>query len=240
VGIKREEEEPFSAPPWIVTFSDMIGLLTSFFIMLLTYSTKSNADFQKLAGALQGEFGIIADPKNNDFQSLTPPKDLLSPKNRDDGLRQEHPELVKPRDEAKVMVRKPTVGERVQMEKMNDGMRIKLVTQTTFAPGSTRLTDDDREVLKEVADLLRLTQHHFVVVGNAWDEGEAARTPADLVTLSQRRALEVATFLESAGRLGRDRVGIGGVGDAQPLEISHAPDVAEMNRRVEIILYPER
>jgi len=240
VGIKREEDEPFSAPPWIVTFSDMIGLLTSFFIMLLTYSTKSNADFQKLAGALRGEFGVIADPKNNDFQSIVPPKDLLSTKHRDDGLRVEHPELEQPHDQDRVMVRKPTVGERVQMEKMNDGMRVKLVTQTTFARGSTRLTDEDRDVLREVADLLRLTKHRFIVVGNAWDEGDAARTPADLVTISQQRALEVALYLESAGHLDRDRAGVGGVGASQPLELSHAPEVAERNRRVEIILYPEK
>src|SRR6185295_7441682 len=127
MGIKHEEEEPFSAPPWIVTFSDMIGLLTSFFIMLLSYSTKSKADFHKLAGALQGEFGIIADAKDNDLQAILPPKDLLSDKNRTDGLREEHPELEKQKDQKKVMVRKPATGERVQLERMSDGMRVKLV-----------------------------------------------------------------------------------------------------------------
>lgn len=239
MGIKHEEEEPFSAPPWIVTFSDMIGLLTSFFIMLLTYSTKSKADFNKLAGALQGEFGLIADPKTNDFTSLMPPKDLLSDKNRADGLRDNHPELENRKEQDKVLVRKPATGERVQLEKMNDGMRVKLVTQTTFAPGSTRLTDDDRDTLREVADLLRLTKHRFTVIGNAWDEGEAARTPGDLVTISQQRALEVALFLENVGHINRARIGVGGVGATQPLENSHAPDLAEINRRVEIVLFPE-
>jgi chemotaxis protein MotB len=239
VAIKHEEEQPFSAPPWIVTFSDMIGLLTSFFIMLLTYSTKSKADFQKLAGALQGEFGLIADSRDNDFQSLIPPKDLLSDKHRQNGLRAERPELEKLKDQEKVAVRKPTTGERVELERMSDGMRVKLVTHTTFSPGSTRLTDEDRQVLKEVADLLRLTKHRFIIVGNAWDEGDAARTPGDLVTLSQQRALEVALYLESVARIARNRFGVGGVGASQPLEISHAPDVAEQNRRVEIILFPE-
>ena len=239
MGIKREEEQPFSAPPWIVTFSDMIGLLTSFFIMLLTYSTKSKADFQKLAGALQGEFGLIADPKNQDLQSLIPPKDLLSDKYSQSGLKAERPELEKLKDQGKVLVRKPTTGERVELEQMSDNMRVKLVTHTTFAPGSTRLTDDDRQVLKEVADLLRLTKHRFTIVGNAWDEGDAAHTPGDLVTLSQQRALEVALYLESVAHIARNRFGVGGVGASQPLEISHAPDKAEANRRVEIILFPE-
>jgi len=239
VGIRHEEEEPFSAPAWIVTFSDMIGLLTSFFIMLLSYSTKSKADFHKLAGALQGEFGVIADPKDNDFQAIVPPKDLLSDKYRDNGLRSEHNELEKVRDKKGVMVRRPT-GERVQIERMSDGFRVKLVTHTSFAPGSTRLTDDDKEVLREVADLLRLTRHRFVVVGNAWDEGDAVRTVGDLISLSQQRALEVALYLDSAGHLGRSRIGVGGVGASQPLEVSHAADVAAANRRVEIVLYPEQ
>ena len=239
MGIRHEEEEPFSAPAWIVTFSDMIGLLTSFFIMLLSYSTKSKADFHKLAGALQGEFGVIADPKDNDFQAIVPPKDLLSDKYRDNGLRSEHNELEKVRDKKGVMVRRPT-GERVQIERMSDGFRVKLVTHTSFAPGSTRLTDDDKEVLREVADLLRLTRHRFVVVGNAWDEGDAVRTVGDLISLSQQRALEVALYLDSAGHLGRSRIGVGGVGASQPLQESHAPDAAALNRRVEIILFPEK
>jgi chemotaxis protein MotB len=239
VGIKREEEEPFSAPPWIVTFSDMIGLLTSFFIMLLSYSTKSKAEFHKLAGALQGSFGVIADPKDNDFQAIVPPKDLLSDKYRDNGLRSEHNELEKVKDKKGVMVRKPT-GERVQLERMSDGYRVKLVTHTTFAPGSTRLTDEDRDVLREVADLLRLTRHRFVVVGNAWDEGETARTIGDLISLSQQRALEVALYLEQVGHLGRSRIGVGGVGASQPLEIAHSAEEASANRRVEIVLYPEQ
>ena len=238
MGIKREEEEPFSAPAWIVTFSDMIGLLTSFFIMLMSYSTKSKADFHKLAGALQGEFGVIADSKDNDFQALIPPKDLLSEKYRRDGLRQEHPELEKPKEQATVVVRKPATGERVELERMSDGMRVKLVTHTTFAPGSARLTDDDRAVLKEVADLLRLTKNRFVIVGNAWDEGEGT-SAGELVTLSQQRALEVALYLESVAHLGRSRFGVGGVGASQPLTVSHALDAAEENRRVEIILFPE-
>lgn len=239
MGIKHEEEEPFSAPAWIVTFSDMIGLLTSFFIMLMSYSTKSSADFHKLAGALQGEFGIIADPKDNDFQAIVPPKDLLSDKYRENGLRSEHNELEKVRDQKKVMVRKPT-GERVQLERMSDGFRVKLVTHATFAPGSNRLTDDDKDVLREVADLLRLTRHRFVVVGNAWDEGETARTVGDLISLSQQRALEAALYLDQVGHLGRARIGVGGVGASQPLEVSHAPDAAAANRRIEIILYPEQ
>lgn len=238
MGIKREEEQPYSAPAWIVTFSDMIGLLTSFFIMLLTYSTKSKAEFQKLAGALQGEFGVIADRKDADFQAILPAKDLLSEKYKRDGLRQERPELEKAKEQADVMVRRPTTGERVELERMSDGMRVKLVTHTTFTPGSARLTEEDRSVLKEVADLLRLTKNRFVVVGNAWDEGDAA-SAGDLVTLSQQRALEVALYLDSVARLGRGRFGVGGVGASQPLTLSHTSDAAEQNRRVEIILFPE-
>lgn len=239
MAIKREEEQPYSAPAWIVTFSDMIGLLTSFFIMLLTYSTKSKADFQKLAGALQGEFGVIAERKDNDFQALLPPKDLLSEKYRRDGLRQEHPELEKPNDQSTVMVRSPATGERVELERMSDGMRVKLVTRVTFAPGSTRLDDDDRQVLKEVGDLLRLTRNRFIIVGNAWDEGDPNSPPGDLVALSQQRALEVALYLESVAHLARSRFGVGGVGASQPLTLSHTPDAAAQNRRVEIILFPE-
>ena len=36
---QQEDEAPPGAPEWIVTFSDMISLLVTFFILLMTFST---------------------------------------------------------------------------------------------------------------------------------------------------------------------------------------------------------
>ncbi len=236
MGIKKEEEEPFSAPGWIVTFSDMIGLLTSFFIMLMTYSTKEQKDYRKLQGALLGEFGLIADPDNPDFDALIAPDEALANRLRNDGLRSERNDLEQLREGSKILVRKQGEGEEVQFERMMDGGRLRIQAPVNFAGGASRLSPEQRRILGEVADVLRLHRCKILVVGHCWDEGASVQSKEALVQLSRDRAIEVADFLTTVGRLSGRYVGVTGMADREPLSPSHDAKSAERNRRIEIVV----
>ncbi len=236
--IKKEEDEPFSAPPWIVTFSDMIGLLTSFFIMLLTYSSKDVAKFRKLHGALLGEFGLLGDPNCPDYDAfLTPPEALLN-KARNDGLRHQRDDLEMLTEGTRTLVQKGELGDRVQFDQLDDGLRVRIQVTGTFAEGSSQLTPELDHALGEIADLLRLHRCKVIVVGHCWDEGPAAATEEARLALSQMRATEAALFLVKTGHVNLDRIGIAARGAHEPLangSTAH-PLAAAMNRRVEILV----
>ena len=47
------------APGWVVTFGDMMSLLLTFFILLLSFSTLDKVEFDKLSGIIRDGFGTI-------------------------------------------------------------------------------------------------------------------------------------------------------------------------------------
>jgi chemotaxis protein MotB len=67
LAVEEEEDElkeevvcEEGAPGWVVTFGDMMSLLLTFFILLLSFATRDRVQFQKLSGVLQEGFGVIA------------------------------------------------------------------------------------------------------------------------------------------------------------------------------------
>jgi chemotaxis protein MotB len=46
------------APPWMVTFGDMMSLLLTFFVLLFTYSTMDVEKYKALAGSIRNAFGF--------------------------------------------------------------------------------------------------------------------------------------------------------------------------------------
>lgn len=46
------------APAWIVTFADLMSLLLTFFVLLLSFSSMEVNEFKKLAGAMRESFGL--------------------------------------------------------------------------------------------------------------------------------------------------------------------------------------
>ncbi len=46
------------APAWIVTFADLMSLLLTFFVLLLSFSSMEVHEFKKLAGAMRESFGL--------------------------------------------------------------------------------------------------------------------------------------------------------------------------------------
>src|SRR5689334_23659202 len=43
---------------WFVTFADLMGLLVSFFVMLVAFSTQDQAKLQVVAGSMREAFGV--------------------------------------------------------------------------------------------------------------------------------------------------------------------------------------
>jgi flagellar motor protein MotB len=43
---------------WFVTFADLMGLLVSFFVMLVAFSTQDQVKLQVVAGSMRDAFGV--------------------------------------------------------------------------------------------------------------------------------------------------------------------------------------
>ena len=73
---QRAGDDGPDVPEWIVTFSDMISLLVTFFVLLMTFSSLEEDDVIKVKGAMTGTPGVILDDLSRDM--VKAPLDLMA------------------------------------------------------------------------------------------------------------------------------------------------------------------
>src|ERR1700760_3159651 len=54
----RRKEAHGGGHGWFVTFADLMGLLVSFFVMLVAFSTQDQVKLQVVAGSMRDAFGV--------------------------------------------------------------------------------------------------------------------------------------------------------------------------------------
>ena len=55
----KQEDAAAGAPMWMVTYGDMMTLLLTFFVLILSFSSIQEAGFKQAMGSLQGALGIL-------------------------------------------------------------------------------------------------------------------------------------------------------------------------------------
>ena len=128
----------------------------------------------------------------------------------------------------------------------SDNLGIKVVRETDrqvrvflrgdlfFTPGGDHLSGASAPYLARIAEILRVSTGAVLVVGHAAD-GEA-KTPAESLGLSARRAASVAEYFIRTANLDPSRFLITGRGAFQPEAPATDADAQRRNRRVEVLV----
>ncbi len=66
---KPEEKADKGAPKWVVTFADLMSLLMTFFVLLLSFSELDLSKYKQIAGSMKDAFGV-----QREFKVYAPPK----------------------------------------------------------------------------------------------------------------------------------------------------------------------
>lgn len=231
-----EEEEGGGAPEWIVTFSDMISLLVTFFVMLMSFSTMEKRQEMVVVGAFEKpKRGVIETVKRPD--AVPPPaKDRMSSVHPVRGARNPHSRP----DEAltenlEEMGQKPT-DEHLAMDfsQMADGLQLGFDQRGNFAPGSAEVSPMLR---KSLAELGRIMQHygHLVVVEGFTDSAfvPTPTYPTPEALSAARAAAAAQVMIEESG-LTPSMVQIAGLGASRPLGKADTAVGRSKDRRVEV------
>ncbi len=232
-----DEAQP-GAPEWVVTYGDMMSLLLTFFIMLVSLS-ELKSEGGKLRAALDsmreafGRTEGIAGIPGTSLQETSVLNKRYSLGQRSEGG------LEKASRKSKGMA-----GPYTTVERINHGTVITLGGPTVFPSDSAglhpRLKDDLDVISKELAH-----RPNLIVV-----RGHAARGPIspellrdlkatlgrpgrDKQDVSFARALEVAVYMRNLG-IRPDRIRIEAAGDAEPRYPSRDKKLQELNHRVDV------
>lgn len=204
-----------SAPTWIVTFSDMISLLVTFFVLLVTFSTLDDDEQMILRGAFGANRGGIVEDVSLSSLVERPRRDRMLAAREAAGGERPH---ARPAEELPANLEE--MGQKQLAEELAldltltpDGLLVSFAPQAEFALASAEPPAELERSLRELAAVAAHYPHMLVVEGHFDATSEA---PA----LALERASAAARALLASGELPSEVVQISAAnvgGDSEAL-----------------------
>lgn len=225
---KRKEECPeVGAPGWMTTYGDMMSLLLTFFILIVSFSSIQEVEFKKAMGSLQAALGVL--PRNSGFN-----QSLQSINFGDDDMNQDMIEEV---NKMKTDIAEEKLQDQVKVTLTEKGAHIVISDPVLFDLGKAVLKPESKVAMDIVAKLIKNSPNTEVIV-----EGHTDNWPINTQEypsnweLSAARALSVVKYF--AFRMGFDpaRFAATGFGEYRPLKPNDTAANRAKNRRVEIFI----
>lgn len=215
---KKKPEEPSHGESWLVSYCDMISLLVTFFLMMMTFSTKDKLDVKEAGiGLLRARGGICQNMMSLPQQHEVEPSVV-------DALARDLAALGKSQgDDPKSSVQ----------DKL-DGLTITFDTASSFRPGSAEVNSELEKNLKTLAQALQRYTHLIVVEGFTDDRFQPTPEFPTAEAMGLARAKNAARVMLEKSLLPPDLVQIAGLGEARPRASNDTAAGRTSNRRVEI------
>ena len=228
-----EEPEQAGVPEWVVTFGDMMSLLLTFFIMLISMSEiKQQERFQAMAESMRRRFG-----HESAMLSQVPGR------NRPQSAKLAHIAAMGRARRLDTMrggdrVRAP-VGESPRVQQIRQSQDPTQGGAIYFAEGSAELTEAAKERLQEIAERMKGKPQKIEVRGHTTTRPLAPDSPFhNHWELAFARCCATVEYLVELG-IDRKRLTIGVAGENEPIETSEDPEKLRRNARVEIYMLNE-
>jgi chemotaxis protein MotB len=223
-----------AAPSWLTTFGDLMALLLTFFVLLLSFSTTSQEDFQNAIGALQGALGVL-----DGEPLLTSPVQLHVPIVKGD-ITEARPTMKDAKSEIEKEVEASEQSENVEVVQGPEGIIIRIKEGVLFETGQADMRDAFASTLSRIGSVINQMPNEVVIEGHTDNVPIKTDAFADNHHLSTGRALSVMDYFVNEVGIERERLGIAAFGENKPLAPNDTPEGRSQNRRVEIrILYGE-
>ncbi|TWU57440.1 OmpA/MotB family protein [Rubripirellula reticaptiva] len=229
-----QEEDVIGIPEWVVTFGDMMSLLLTFFIMLVSLSEiKEEETYQALVDSMQQQFGYAktldalapgdARPRSTAFKPLATTGRAKKKDTANGGVPEKAP-----------------TGEEPLVRIIRPGQVTAVGSVVFFEIGSDTISRSAEAVLVDLASQLRGKPQKIEVRGHVSAEF-AARTEGsdEAVMLGIRRASVVQRYLINQAGINPHRFRISSAADSEPMSRGGQGKSISKNARVEVFMLDE-
>jgi len=223
-----EDDPPAGVPEWIVTYGDMMSLLLTFFIMLVSMSEMK--DEGKNRAALDSMRETFA-PENGDSgipgRSMATNSDLNFQKSKgetheDNGLERANQKSTGPG------------GAERPVAPINHGEEVTMGGTVTFEQFSTELDQETRAQLDRIVDAVARKPQRIIIRGHSFAEPLRQKPQfRDQHDLSFARARTVANYLIER-QIRPDRILVSAAGDSEARVLTRSIEERRLNRRVDV------
>ena len=261
----KSAKKASGAPAWIVTFADLMSLLLTFFVLLLSFSSMEIDQFKKMAGAMSESFGLQS------FQRLG---GIVELDGTAVGTEAKHvvpiplptvdlPQVAAVLEDNQTEVKKPPVREApdkaaeasrrtfndlqtvmadeiatdvMDLIRTDDTTMVRFPDEVSFPSGSGELKHEFLPVLGKFLSVLEESQGQIIISGHTDDLPIATTQYRSNWDLSASRATSVAHFILKFTSIAPERITVQGYADSRPLAPNDNAENRAKNRRVEITI----
>lgn len=251
---------------WFVTFADLMGLLVSFFVMLVAFSSQDQAKLQLVAGSMREAFGvqpfvrysgiievdgIPTRPRLKNAARISPEESSATPSpdeksrnfNRGSQLDNSGAFALASASLRQALNELPDILElskHIMIEESKLGLNIQIIDQdgrSMFPEGSKEPYERTRRLIQRLATQFKSLPYRMTIVGHTAANRTPPRPGYGPWDLSADRANAVRRILEEEGVPANRFFMIAGKADTEPL-FPDDPYIAS-NRRITITLMNE-
>src|SRR6201987_5710084 len=263
---KKRGEAHGGGHGWFVTFADLMGLMMSFFVMLVAFSTQDAQKLKIVAGSMRDAFGVQTTsrfsgiiesdgvptrPKLKNVAHVNPDEASNTPTpDQQDNQKIAGAKLKIDREFALAsaslrqalqdMPELTEISKHIMFEETKQGLNLEIVDQdgrSMFPDGSKEPYERTRRLIERLAIPLKQTPLRLTITGHTAAGFMPTRSDYGPFDLSADRADSVRQILEREGLPPSHIYAVAGKADTQPL----FPDDPSLsaNRRVTITLMKE-
>jgi len=227
---RDSDKDNRGAPKWMVTFGDLMALLLTFFVMMLSLSSVNQQKYDSVSEALGESFGLQKLKMPNTHPSSGEKSSLIEPPIK--VFRDSRPLDVAVKQDLGTEL---DAGH-ISMEERDGKLSISFPDHVAFVSGSAQLTEHFSHTLGQLAHILSNSSGNIVVAGHTDDEPINNPRFKSNWELSSARAVAVVEALIATGMVEPQRLSAVGYADTRPLVPNHNRELRAKNRRVEISL----
>ncbi len=246
------------APPWVVTFADLMSLLLALFVLLLSFAEMDVVKYKQMAGAMREAFGVHKETRlagvveidgsvHRDRARVVLPVPLaenVSPEPEREAFERrdrQDPDPAEPQTgEVTESVKEAMANEiaraLIDVEEADGAIVVRFQDTTAFQSGSESLSDMFLPTLAKLGEILADTEGDILVAGHTDDVPISTGRFRSNWDLSTARAVSVVHYLLANTPIDPGRLTVQGFGDSRPLVPNDSEEGRAANRRVEIIV----
>lgn len=227
-----DDDEAMGVPEWVVTFGDMMSLLLTFFIMLVSLSeVKQEEKYQALVESMRQQFGYSTSAMSLSPGNSRPRNSKLA--NLATTGRARRVDTMQGGDKTKA-----PVGDQPTVQIIRPGERTAVGAVVRFEPGSGELPPEESRELARLVEEIRGKPQKVEIRGHTGLGPGDGENDAEKWRLAFDRARNVMLFLSEQGvETARVRMAI--AQSHEPVYTGTDPALLRRNPRVEIYLLDE-
>lgn len=232
MGRKKKKGGGMASDGWLVTFGDLVTLLLTFFVLLLSMSSMDKSVLTKIT-FFTDDVGFMANRSAGRIpqrikmimEALERPWEVMDKQQR-------IKDLLFPDDKLPPEINKSTLDANLDVMERPEGVALVLTDKLLFAPGKAELTPAAKDLLSIIAEVMGYMAAPVNISG--YSDATGGNSEFNYL-LSGERALAVLEHFLNNG-LPNEIFSVSGYGPTWAVADNSTDEGRAKNRRVEILL----